>query len=242
MFPIQDTIPTQRFPLVNWLIIGLNTAVFIIEAKLPEEGVKELFYHFGLVPARYTDAEWAQSMGYTSAPYWTFLSNTFLHGGFGHFLGNMWTLYIFGDNVEDSMGRGRYLIFYLLCGAIASFSHFYLNLSSTVPAIGASGAIAAVMGAYMFLYPKSRIIFFIPIFFIPYFFELNAFFYLAVWFFVQLVSGTATLMASGSAQGIAFWAHIGGFAAGVILFKLFIKRSAKKDYLGKGNYDLFQKG
>ena len=172
---------------------------------------------WALVPARYS--------GHYGEPglfdYFPFFTNMFLHGSTAHLIGNMWTLYIFGDNVEDRMGKWRYLLFYILCGVAASYTHYLLNSGSQIPALGASGAISGVMGAYMLMFPQSRIIFLIPIFFLPYFFEMSAFIYLAFWFAAQLLSGTASLFANPNGPGIAFWAHVGGFAAGVLFFKLF---------------------
>ncbi|RMF29373.1 MAG: rhomboid family intramembrane serine protease [Bacteroidetes bacterium] len=221
MFPIHDTIPSRRVPLVNYLLILLNALVFLYELGLGSNEVLYFFHRFGLVPLRFSDPAAAQSLGWLD--YYPFLTNMFLHGGWAHFVGNMWTLWIFGDNVEDRMGRGGYLLFYLLCGLIASWAHYMLNLDSDVPALGASGAISGVMGAYMFLFPRSRIVFLVPIFFFPYFFEISAFFYIGVWFLGQLYSGTAFLMTGSSAASIAFWAHIGGFVAGVLLFRFFDK-------------------
>ena len=141
-----------------------------------------------------------------------------------HFIGNMWTLFIFGDNVEDRIGRIRYVVFYILCGIVASVSHFLIYPGSTIPALGASGAISGVMATYMFMFPKSRIIFLVPLFFVPFFFELSAFVYIGVWFVSQLFSGTFTLMQT-QVSGIAFWAHIGGFIGGFVLHWFF--KSAK---------------
>ncbi|GAB4384018.1 MAG: rhomboid family intramembrane serine protease [Salibacteraceae bacterium] len=230
MFPIQDTIPSRSFPLVTWSLIAINALVFLIELNLNESQLQSFFYLFGLVPARYTHPEWAQVAGLYTDNLWPFLTNIFLHGGWGHFLGNMWTLYIFGDNVEERMGSRSFLLFYLICGVVASFAHFYFNADSTLPALGASGAISGVMGAYMFMFPHSRIVFFIPLLFIPYFIELSAFIYLAVWFIGQLYAGTFTTMLGAGAGGIAFWAHIGGFVAGALLYKFFTKAERSKFY------------
>ncbi len=223
MIPLQDTIPSRQFPLVNWLIIGLNAIVFFFELSLPEYKLELLLRTFGLVPARFTDPQWAEWMGY-SRSFLPFLTNMFLHSGWGHFLGNMWTLFIFGDNVEDRMGSGRYLVFYLLSGLAAGITHTYLYPTSTIPAIGASGAISGVMAAYMFLFPHSRIVFFIPIFFLPYFIELPALLYIGVWFIGQFISGVTVLAITEQAGGIAFWAHIGGFVAGAVLYRFFARR------------------
>jgi membrane associated rhomboid family serine protease len=149
-----------------------------------------------------------------------FFSFMFLHGGFLHLLGNMWSLYIFGDNVEDWLGPVRYLAFYLLCGWASGLSHLLTNLYSEIPTIGASGAIAGVMGAYLVLFPSSRILTLIPIVFIPYFIEVPAYLFLGLWFILQFISAAGT---SGQATGVAWWAHIGGFLFGIILLKLFMK-------------------
>lgn len=141
----------------------------------------------------------------------------FLHGGWMHLIGNMWMLWIFGDNVEDRLGHGRYLLFYVLCGLAASWTHILLHPNSTVPAIGASGAISGVMGAYLLLFPRARVITLFPLFFIPYFLELPAIVYLGAWFLMQLFSGAFSILAPGEGGGIAWWAHVGGFLAGALL-------------------------
>jgi hypothetical protein len=142
----------------------------------------------------------------------------FLHGGFMHLIGNMWSLYIFGDNVEDRLGPARYIAFYLLCGLASGMTHLLFNTHSNIPTIGASGAIAGVMGAYFILYPRSRILTLIPIIFIPWFVEIPAFFFLGIWFVLQFLNAAGS---SGQAGGIAWWAHIGGFVFGVLFLKLF---------------------
>jgi hypothetical protein len=141
----------------------------------------------------------------------------FLHGGFMHLIGNMWSLYIFGDNVEDRLGSARYIAFYLLCGLASGLTHLLLNAHSNIPTIGASGAIAGVMGAYFVLYPRSRILTLIPIIFIPWFVEIPAFFFLGIWFVLQFLNAAGS---SGQAGGIAWWAHIGGFVFGILFLKL----------------------
>ncbi|NLA74982.1 MAG: rhomboid family intramembrane serine protease, partial [Deltaproteobacteria bacterium] len=143
----------------------------------------------------------------------------FLHGGFWHLLGNMWSLYIFGDNIEDRLGHVRYLVFYLLSGIASGVLHLVLHPHSTIPTIGASGAIAGVMGAYMISYPKSKILTLIPIFFIPYFIEVPAFIFLGIWFFLQFLNAAGS---SAHGGGIAWWAHIGGFIAGILFLKMLL--------------------
>lgn len=229
MFPIADTIPSSRVPVMNYFLIFLNAIIFSFEILLPSDSLQVFFYHFGLVPARYSNEMFAYDSGLSSDDYLPFFTNMFLHSGWGHIIGNMWTLYIFGDNVEDKMGSFRYLLFYLICGFIASLTHFYTNTASTIPAVGASGAISGVMGAYMFLFPKSRIIFLFVLFFFIDFIQIPAFVYLFFWFVGQLVSGTVSLFVlPENVGGIAFWAHIGGFAAGMLLYKLFLRKDKYK--------------
>jgi len=216
MIPIRDTLSSKNYPVVNTAIIGLNILVYLIQ--MAQGGQAEQFiYIYGLVPARYFVPHIAS---YFSAGQQLFslFSFMFLHGGFWHLLGNMWSLYIFGDNIEDRLGSMRYLLFYLLCGLTSGLSHLLLNLNSNVPTIGASGAIAGVMGAYFLLFPKSRILTLIPILFIPFFIEIPAYFFLGIWFFLQFLSAAGSY---GGAGGIAWWAHIGGFISGMILIKLF---------------------
>lgn len=221
MIPLRDTQPSERFPIVNWVIIIVNAIVFIFELTLTDAEAEMFFYKFGLVPSQ---------TNLTSGNQYTFFTNMFLHGGWVHFIGNMWILYIFGDNVEDRMGRIRYLFFYIITGLIAGFTHYMLYRSSTAPAIGASGAISGVMAAYMFLFPRSKILSFVPVFFLPLLIPIPAFIFVAIWFIGQLFSGTYHLLFSPTATGIAFWAHIGGFLGGLILYRLFLlpKRKRKK--------------
>jgi membrane associated rhomboid family serine protease len=175
-------------------------------------------YIYGLVPARYSVPHIASyfSLGRQIVSVVSFM---FLHGGFWHLLGNMWSLYIFGDNVEDRLGPLRYLLFYLLCGMTSGLCHLFFNLHSNVPTIGASGAIAGVMGAYLILYPNSKILTLIPIIIIPWFIEIPAFFFLGLWFVLQFINATGS---HGSISGIAWWAHIGGFVFGIIYLKGFL--------------------
>ncbi|MGD8520712.1 MAG: rhomboid family intramembrane serine protease [Desulfobacterales bacterium] len=217
MIPLRDTIPAKNYPVVNATIIGVNLFVYLIQFGQGIE-ISEFIYTYGLVPARYSLPQWTSQFS-TGHQVFSFFSFMFLHGGFWHLLGNMWSLYIFGDNVEDCLGPFRYLLFYLLCGLASGLSHLVFNLNSNVPVIGASGAIAGVMGAYFILHPKSKILTLIPIFFIPYFIEIPAFFFLGIWFVLQFINAAAS---HGSISGIAWWAHIGGFIFGIIFLKLFL--------------------
>ncbi len=224
MFPLYDTIPSRKQPVITRWIIILNALLFLYELTLSTQELEMFFRHWGLVPRAISDPQWAIMQGLSPYAYWTFFTNMFLHGGWMHFISNMWTLHIFGDNVEDKMSRFRFLVFYLLAGIFASTTHYAMHPMAEVPAVGASGAISGVMGAYMVLFPHSRIIFLVPFFFMFTFVELNASFYIFVWFIGQFFSGVISTAANSSGAGIAFWAHIGGFLAGIFLFKYFIKK------------------
>ena len=218
MLPIRDINPSRNFPIVNSTLIGINVVVFLMQMTMGDD-TGRFIYIYGLVPARYS----VTHVSTYFTPFqqvFSFLSFMFLHGGFLHLLGNMWSLYIFGDNVEDRLGPLRYLLFYLLCGLASGFSHLLLNLNSTVPTIGASGAIAGVMGAYLILHPRSRILTLIPIIIFPWFVEIPAFIFIGIWFVLQLLNAAGT---HGGAGGIAWWAHIGGFVFGIIFLKMALK-------------------
>jgi membrane associated rhomboid family serine protease len=208
---------------MTWTLLLVNAVVFFYELRLTDAQLEQFFYLFGLVPARYSHPQWALWVGFPADDYWPFLTSMFLHGGWMHFLGNMWTLWIFGDNVEDRMGPLGFVVFYLLCGLAAGLLHYFTNLHSTVPTVGASGAIAGVMGAYFVLYPYARIIAVFPVFFIPFFFELPAVLYLGIWFYSQFLSGMFSLVGPEQVGGIAWWAHVGGFVAGAVLRLFFVR-------------------
>lgn len=215
MLPLQDTVRSRSFPIVNWLLIGLNTLVFLFETNLGPVGLERFVGVFGMVPARLSlEHPWTLL---------TLVTSTFLHGGWMHFLGNMWTLYIFGDNVEDRMGSGRYLLFYLLSGVVANLMQAAVYPFSRVPTIGASGAIAGVLGAYFLFFPHARVISLVPGLFIPWLVEVPAVLYLGVWYVTQLFSGLFSLALPGGAQmgGVAWWAHIGGFLFGLLTARWF---------------------
>jgi membrane associated rhomboid family serine protease len=217
MIPIRDTIPSKNYPIVNHCIIGINVVLYLAQmAQGPD--LNRFVYIYGLVPARYSIPQ-ITSYFTTGQQFFSLLSFMFLHGGFWHLLGNMWSLYIFGDNVEDRLGPLRYIVFYLLCGITSGLSHLIFNLNSNIPTIGASGAIAGVMGAYLILHPNAKILTLIPIIFIPWFIEIPAFFFLGFWFVLQFINAAGS---HGSIGGIAWWAHIGGFIFGIIFLKIFL--------------------
>jgi membrane associated rhomboid family serine protease len=200
MFPVSDVIPSRTTPVVTVVIIILNAIAFLFELTLSDRELDEFVHAFGVVPAYFS---WI-----------AVLTSMFLHGGWLHFLGNMLYLWIFGDNVEDRLGHLRYLVFYLFCGAIAALGQTITNPYSTIPMVGASGAIAGVMGAYFVLYPHSRVLTAVFIFFYLDLVEIPAIFFLGIWFFMQLFSGVGSIGADAASGGVAFWAHVGGFIAG----------------------------
>ena len=216
MIPLKDENPSFSFPMLTVGIIGANVMVFIYQLSLGE-GLPLFIYRMGLVP--YEFIRMTDLPPVTSVPIpLTLLTSIFLHGGLLHLAGNMLYLWIFGDNIEDSMGHLRFLIFYILCGAIASLLHILVNPNSKVPTIGASGAISGVLGAYLVLYPRARVVTLLFFFYLIRIVRLPAMFFLGVWFLWQLMS------AGLGGGGVAWFAHIGGFAGGVALVKLFARR------------------
>lgn len=223
MLPIRDNIPSRRFPIATVGIIALNVVVFLWELQLGPRRLERAFIELAIVPVRYSIPEIAQSFS-PAEQILPFFSSMFLHGGWLHLIGNMWTLWIFGDNVEDRLGRGKYLAFYLASGVVAALMHIYTNLGSQMPTIGASGAIAGVMGAYFRFYPHARVETVIPPFVFGPYFALPAVLFLGWWFLLQFFNGALSLGAEGRGfGGIAWWAHVGGFAFGVAV-SLFARR------------------
>jgi len=214
---------------VNYVLIGANVLAFFFELSLGTH-LQSFVMVFGVVPER-TIAILTREPGLLHYAVFPFFTSMFLHGGWLHLLGNMLYLYIFGDNVEDALGHVRYLLFYLACGVAASATHLALNLDSAVPTVGASGAIAGVLGAYFLLYPKARVVTLLPLFIFIQIIEIPAFLFLGFWFLLQFISGTAA-SASQNAGGVAWWAHIGGFAAGaaytVVRYRMFRRRIKKQ--------------
>jgi membrane associated rhomboid family serine protease len=222
MFPIRDNIPSRGVPVVTWGLIVINALVFLFELSLPRHQLEIFFYKFGLVPARITELNWSDPAQIKEG-LWPFLTMMFVHGGWIHIIGNMWSLFLFGDNVEDRIGSARFLIFYLLCGFAAGVVQYWMSPNSETPSIGASGAIAGVMGAYLILFPYARIITLIPILFFPFIVEVPAVIFLGFWYITQIVSGLS--VHSGVAyEQVAWWAHVGGFTAGILLLAVFLPR------------------
>ena len=226
MIPVRDNVPARRYPLITVTLILANVVAFLYELSLQPEVRNEFIFLYGMVPAKLVSQHPVDLFGNTGL---SIFSSMFLHGGWVHLLGNMWYLWIFGDNVEDRMGHFRFLLFYLLCGALAAVAHIIFNLGSEIPSIGASGAVAGVLGAYLLSYPFARILTFLPLFFFWPIVELPALLVLGFWFFVQIMNGTAAVAVTAeTVGGVAWWAHIGGFLAGMFLIGVFARRSARK--------------
>ena len=232
MIPLKDDVPSRTFPIVNISLIALNGLFFLLELGLGDQ-LQGFLAQAAVVPALYTLgphhhvsggmlhiilASLAPDLGLR------ILLSMFLHGGWAHILGNMLYLWIFGDNVEDRMGHGRYAVFYLLCGFAGSYAHIWAEPASRMPSIGASGAIAGVLGAYVSLYPRARVVTLIPLgLFFP-LVQVPAIFFLGIWFLQQFVAGALSLaVKTAETGGVAWWAHIGGFAMGFLLVGLFQK-------------------
>ena len=236
MIPIRDENPTRRTPHLTWLLIAINVGVFLFEISLGETGFAEFTSRYGLVPATITGGDLGiarpldGSMGSLITP----LSSMFLHGGWLHLIGNMWFLYIFGDNVEDTLGKARFLLFYLAGGFGAALMQVIVDPSSALPMVGASGAISAVLAGYVRLHPHARILTLVPIFIFIQFIELPAYIFIFIWFGLQLLSGMSGLMqGADGGGGVAWWAHIGGFVVGFVMIRwmatdFFARRSAAK--------------
>ena len=215
MIPLRDTIPSQTQPLTTLTLIALNAVIFLYELGLGQQAMEQFLLHYGFVPAVYFHVSHVQPWNFP-ARFVPMLSSMFLHGGWMHLIGNMWTLWIFGDNVEDRLGKGRFLLYYVACGLIAAYVHYLTGPQSGIPVVGASGAIAGVMGGYFVLFPRARIVTILPIFIFIQIVTLPAVAFLAFWFFVQFLNGMVATAASFGG-GVAWWAHVGGFLAGALM-------------------------
>jgi membrane associated rhomboid family serine protease len=211
MIPLRDSIPSQSKPVVTMLIIAINVMVFLHQLTLDPYSLNEHFLAWGMVPAHFSVV--------------SLFTGIFIHGGWMHLIGNMWFLWIYGDNIEDILGPAKYVLFYLSCGVAASLAQYAINPGSEVPNVGASGAIAGVMGAYLLKFPHARIVMLVPLVVFITTIEIPAVFVLILWFVMQFFSGFGSLASRYSDQGgVAFFAHIGGFLAGMALIYLFRPR------------------
>jgi membrane associated rhomboid family serine protease len=226
MIPIRDTAPCHSRPLVTWGLMAVCIIVFVSMKLMPASLSLRLLNLYGMVPIRYTNPYY----GLPFDGYLSFLTSLFLHGNWLHLIMNMWFLWIFGDNVEDRMGRLPFLIFYLVCGLLATFLQWFFDPDLAIPVVGASGAIAGILAAYFFLYPLERIVVWIPILFLPIVIHVPAVAFLGLWVLIQLHSATTAMLFGGVVVDVAWWAHLGGFIAGSALYRLFLrKQPAEKD-------------
>jgi len=220
VFPFIDTAPRAARPAIVLLLIAANTLVFLWMWSLPPRALNATLVHLALVPVRYTEPALAVRAGLDPSNYWPLLTNTFMHGGWLHLLSNMWFLWIFGPAMEARLGRFWFALMYVGGALAASAVHVITHPDSTQPALGASGAIAAVIAAYAVTYPSARVITIVPIFFIPLFIPISALWFALIWFVLQVIQGSAEIASPGMAGGVAWWAHIGGFAFGALFASL----------------------
>jgi len=232
MIPLKDSTPRSSAPVVTVLLIVVNTLAFLYELTLPARLEQPFLMTYAMVPARLTHLVGAPNVPLDVALL-PFLTSMFLHGGWLHLIGNMWFLWVFGDNVEDRLGHFSYLIFYLVCGFGAGLAHVVMNLNSRVPSLGASGAISGVLGAYIVLYPGARVLTLVPLIIFWFTVEIPAFVMLGYWFLIQFFSGIASVGAR-SGGGVAYWAHIGGFLIGVVLVRIWPQRSRRQWLVASG--------
>ena len=232
MIPLRDDAPRLATPYMTWFLVALNVVAFLFELSLQPGNRTAFFFQFGVVPDHITDALTGAGGVSKQAVFVPVLTSMFLHASWLHLISNMLALWIFGDNIEGYLGHFRYLLFYLGTGVVAAAIHVIFNPSSPVPTVGASGAIAGVMGAYFFLFPSARVLTLVPLLVVFFTVQLPAWLVLGYWFVVQFLGGAATSLATGSqsAGGIAFWAHVGGFVAGAALIKLMPQRPQRFRY------------
>jgi rhomboid family protein len=221
MFPIRDSVPKYRTPVIVYGLIAVNALIFLYQYELGEFAAAKFAYTYGLVPVRYF-GHGAFPNGHHVTQLYPLVTSAFLHGGWLHIILNMWTLLIFGSTLESRMGSVQFLIFYLCCAVLSGYAHGYFNATSEVPVIGASGAIAGVIGAYALRFPRARITLLVPIVIIPLIFTIPALAYAVIWFAIQLLQGTWDALVPSVGDGIAWWAHIGGFVAGLVLLPVFL--------------------
>ncbi len=223
MIPLRDMNPTVRRPIITWLLIATNVAVFVYEFLLGPQGMQDLVQRFGMIPGVLTggDLTVPRSAGGGLGALITPFSSMFLHGSWMHLIGNMWFLHVFGDNIEDALGQVRFVLFYLVCGFMAAAGQAAIDPSSMTPMVGASGAISGVLAGYVLLYPRARVVTLVPIFIFIQFVELPAFLFIFVWFGIQLFMGATSL---GADSGVAWFAHIGGFVAGLLVVRWLVPR------------------
>ena len=222
MIPIRNAVPSRYPPVITWMLIATNCLVFLFQDSLSPDELELFVRQFALIPARYSAAFASGETDLAAVDFVPFFTMMFLHGGWLHLILNMWTLWLFGPAIEDRLGHLRYLAFYLACGLAASAAHAMFNPTSIVPALGASGAIAGILGCYMRLFPLARVVVVVPILFIPLFFEVHAFVFIGLWFLIQVLQSMMALLLPSASGDVAWWAHVGGFVAGFALGPLLV--------------------
>lgn len=219
MIPLRDNVPRVTAPIAVTSIIVVNVVAFLFGKAIDPRSMVYIYHLFGVVPARFFEPEWAAWAGYPQTLGWPFITYMFLHGGWLHIIFNMWMLWIFGDNIEDVTGHWGFLAFYVSCGLAAIALHMVFEQSSPIPVVGASGAVAGVMGAYIMLYPHGKVLTLVPIVIIPLILRVPSYLFLGIWFLSQIVSGV--ISQATAISEVAWWAHVGGFLAGIILIRVF---------------------
>src|ERR1700733_9120470 len=244
MIPIRNAVPSRYPPVITWMLIAINCLVCLFQDSLNADEFDLFLQQFALIPARYSEAFASGNADLEAANILPFFSMMFLHGGWLHLILNMWTLWLFGPTTEDRMGYARYLAFYLGCGLAASVAHVMFNPTSIVPALGASGAIAGVLGCYMRLFPMARGVVVVPILFIPLFFEVYAYVFIGLWFLIQVLQSMMALLLPSASGDVAWRAHVGGFIAGVTLDPLLVRseRRYRAYYPDEGVFGFDTKG
>lgn len=222
MIPIRDTAPCHSKPLVTWGIMAVCIIIFLAMELMPDQLSYRLINLYGMVPIRYSDPEWSENYGLPFDGYLSFLTSLFLHSGWLHIIVNMWFLWIFSPSIEDRMGRLPFFIFYLLCGLLATVLQWYFDPRLAIPVVGASGAIAGILGAYFFIYPMEQVV----VFFFPVLFHIPAIAFLGLWVIFQLQDATTSIVVPGTIVDVAWWAHLGGFIAGCVLYRFFIRKDS----------------
>lgn len=224
MIPIRDTAPCHSTPIVTWTIMAVCIVIFVSMKLMPDPLSLRILNLYGMVPVRYTNPYY----GLPFDGYLSFLTSLFLHGNWLHLIMNMWFLWIFGDNVEDRMGRLPFLAFYLVCGLLATFLQWFFDPNLAIPVVGASGAIAGVLAAYFFLYPMERVVLWVPILFLPIVIHVPAIAFLGLWVLIQLHNATTVMLFGGDIVDVAWWAHLGGFVAGSVLYRFFLRQESSE--------------
>jgi len=223
MIPLKNDIPRTTFPLIVLILILINVLIFFHEISLGKS-LEVFIKDYGAIPVKFLS-----NRGDLFSRISPLITSLFLHGSWLHLFGNMWFLWIFGSSIEDRIGHVRFIMFYLGCAVASGLAHIYVNPASAIPTIGASGAISGILGAYLILYPFARILTAVPIFFFLYFIKLPSFFFLGLWFLIQFFSWTSSIVTKETVtEGVAWWAHIGGFASGVILIPVFLIRTKRR--------------